>query len=66
VGYDDFTEPATRLEEATQNRAIAEVESLIAELRALADRLDIPDDEDAAVVVDHDADLNFTNEAGIR
>ncbi|MEN3353177.1 MAG: hypothetical protein V7640_1335, partial [Betaproteobacteria bacterium] len=66
VGYDDFTEPATRLEEATQNRAIAEVESLIAELRALADRLDIPDDENAAVVVDHDADLNFTNEAGIR
>jgi HPt (histidine-containing phosphotransfer) domain-containing protein len=66
VGYDDFTEPATRLEEAAQNRAISEVEALIAELRELADRLDIPEDADSPLVVKHDADLNFTNEAGIR
>jgi CheY-like chemotaxis protein len=42
VGYDDFTEPAARLEECALNRETAELASLLAELRSLADRLEVP------------------------
>jgi HPt (histidine-containing phosphotransfer) domain-containing protein len=45
VGYDEFTDPAARLEQAAQHKAISELQSVMAELRALADRLHAPEDE---------------------
>jgi PAS domain S-box-containing protein len=66
VGYDDFTDPATRLEQAIRDRAMAEVESLIAQVRSLADRLEIPHDPHAPTVVIDDVDLQLTNETENR
>ena len=45
VGYDEFTEPAARLEQAAKDNAVQDLEPIMAELRALAARLVIPEDE---------------------
>jgi HPt (histidine-containing phosphotransfer) domain-containing protein len=45
VGYDEFTEPATRLEEAAKDKAAPELGAAMAELRALASRLEAPGSE---------------------
>jgi len=45
VGYDDFTDPAARLEQAAKDNAVQDLEPIMAELRALAARLAIPEDE---------------------
>ena len=45
VGYDEFTEPATRLEEASKDNAATQAKALIVELRGLAARLQVPDRE---------------------
>ena len=50
VGYDEFTEPAARLEQAARDQAISEIEFLIAELRDLAKRLEIPTEDHAGTV----------------
>jgi PAS domain S-box-containing protein len=50
VGYDEFTEPAARLEQAARDQAISEIEFLIAELRDLAKRLEIPTEDHVGTV----------------
>jgi CheY-like chemotaxis protein/HPt (histidine-containing phosphotransfer) domain-containing protein len=45
VGYDDFTDPATRLEQASKEGASAALEPIMVELRALAARLEVPAEE---------------------
>ena len=47
VGYDDFTEPATRLEQAAKNALAPEIDSAMAEVRALAARVEAPAEEPA-------------------
>ncbi len=52
VGYDAFTEPAARLEQAAKASAVTETHGAIKELRALAERMVVPGQEltlDAAV-----------------
>ncbi len=48
LGYDDFTEPARRLEQAAKNREADETARRYAEVRALADRVVPPDEESVA------------------
>jgi signal transduction histidine kinase/CheY-like chemotaxis protein/HPt (histidine-containing phosphotransfer) domain-containing protein len=48
VGYDVFTDPALRLEEQAKGRSSEGIDQIIWELRELADRLVIPDAENAA------------------
>jgi CheY-like chemotaxis protein/HPt (histidine-containing phosphotransfer) domain-containing protein len=50
VGYDDFTEPAARLEEAALDQATSQIEFLIVELRDLAKRLEMPTEDHAGTV----------------
>jgi HPt (histidine-containing phosphotransfer) domain-containing protein len=50
VGYNDFTEPATRLEQAAHAGAAADLDAVMAELRALVARLESPQEEPAAEV----------------
>ena len=47
VGYDEFTAPAMRLEQAAKAQAEAEVRAAMAELHELAGRLEIPAEEPA-------------------
>jgi CheY-like chemotaxis protein len=47
VGYDDFAEPATRLEESAVNESATELEVLLLELRALSERLELPSPQHA-------------------
>jgi PAS domain S-box-containing protein len=49
VGYDEFTEPAARLEQAAKGALLPEVDSLIVEVRALAARVESPEEEPALV-----------------
>jgi len=42
VGYDDFGEPAARLEQAAKEGKRREIEACLQELRALEDRLEVP------------------------
>jgi PAS domain S-box-containing protein len=48
LGYDEFTEPARRLEQAAKNREAGETARRYAEVRALADRVVPPDEESVA------------------
>ncbi|HYC44259.1 MAG TPA: response regulator [Burkholderiales bacterium] len=48
VGYDDFTEPALRLELAAKERVVQDMELAMAELRDLAARLEVPAEDAAA------------------
>jgi len=48
VGFDDFTEPAARLETAAKDGATHEIEPAMAELRALAARVQVPAEEPVA------------------
>ncbi len=50
VGYDEFTDPATRLEQAAKEGAAADLHAVMAELRALAARLEVPVEEPASPV----------------
>jgi PAS domain S-box-containing protein len=50
VGYNDFTEPATRLEQAAHARAAGELDHLMVELRGLVSRLESPQEEPAVTV----------------
>jgi PAS domain S-box-containing protein len=50
VGYNDFTEPATRLEQAAHAGAAGDLDAVMAELRALVARLESPQEEPAAQV----------------
>jgi PAS domain S-box-containing protein len=50
VGYDEFTEPAMRLEQAAKAGAEADVHAAMAEVRDLASRLEVPAEEPAAPV----------------
>jgi PAS domain S-box-containing protein len=50
VGYNDFTGPATRLEQAAHAGAAADLDGVMAELRALVARLESPQEEPAAEV----------------
>ncbi|MGZ5092596.1 MAG: response regulator [Burkholderiales bacterium] len=50
VGYDEFTEPAARLEEAARDQATSQVEILIADLMDLAKRLEMPTEDHAGTV----------------
>ncbi len=50
VGYDDFTEPATLLEDAARERNVSALEGSMAGLRDLASRLEVPAEEPALVV----------------
>jgi PAS domain S-box-containing protein len=45
VGYDEFTEPAARLEQAAKGQLLAELDSAMAEVRELAARVEAPDEE---------------------
>ncbi|MEO8164247.1 MAG: Hpt domain-containing protein, partial [Betaproteobacteria bacterium] len=45
VGYDAFTEPAARLEQAAKDSASAEIASTLGELNGLASRLVVPGQE---------------------
>jgi HPt (histidine-containing phosphotransfer) domain-containing protein len=47
VGYDEFTEPASRLEEGAKENALGEVAAAMVELRSLAARLEVPEEEPA-------------------
>jgi CheY-like chemotaxis protein len=50
VGYDEFTEPALRLEQAAKESADTEAKAWLAEVRSLATRIEVPADEGAAPV----------------
>jgi signal transduction histidine kinase/ActR/RegA family two-component response regulator/HPt (histidine-containing phosphotransfer) domain-containing protein len=50
VGYDDFTEPAMKLEQAAKNSSAAETAMMLAEVRALAARLVAPEETPAPQV----------------
>jgi PAS domain S-box-containing protein len=50
VGYNDFTEPATRLEQAAHACAAIELDQSMVELRSLVARLESPQEEPAAAV----------------
>ncbi|MDB5901392.1 MAG: arcB 7, partial [Betaproteobacteria bacterium] len=50
VGYNDFTEPATRLEQAAHACAAIELDHSMVELRSLVARLESPQEEPAAAV----------------
>jgi CheY-like chemotaxis protein/HPt (histidine-containing phosphotransfer) domain-containing protein len=45
VGYDAFTEPAARLEQSAKDKVAAEVDATLKELRGLAQRLVVPDQQ---------------------
>ena len=47
VGYDEFTEPAARLEQAAKGALLSEVDSWLAEVRTLAARVEVPEEEPA-------------------
>jgi len=49
VGYDDFTEPAARLEQAAKDANAAELGLALAEVHDLAARLEVPAEEPATV-----------------
>ena len=51
VGYDEFTEPATRLEQAAKEGATAELDAVMPELRALAARLEVPAEDPVSPAV---------------
>jgi len=50
VGYDDFTEPAARLEQAAKEGNAAELALSLAQVRDLASRLEVPGNESAAAI----------------
>ena len=52
VGYDAFTEPAMKLEQAAKDGSTAETAAMLAEVRSLAARLVAPDDVPAPRVPD--------------
>jgi HPt (histidine-containing phosphotransfer) domain-containing protein len=50
VGYDEFTEPAMKLEQAAKDQSAADSELMLAEVRDLVARLVAPEDTPAAQV----------------
>ena len=42
VGFTDFTEPARHLEELVREGKASEIEGSLAELRCLAERIELP------------------------
>jgi PAS domain S-box-containing protein len=47
VGYDEFTEPALRLEQAAKENAESEAGAWLAEVQALASRVEVPAEDNA-------------------
>ena len=47
VGYDEFTEPAARLEQAAKTASLPEIDAAMAEVRELAARVEVPEEEPA-------------------
>jgi CheY-like chemotaxis protein len=47
VGYDEFTEPAKRLEEAAKENAVADIELAMQDVRSLAARVESPEEDEA-------------------
>ena len=50
VGYDDFTKPAARLEQAAKERSVEGAGSALTEIRDLVSRLETPAEETATAV----------------